>query len=353
MQRIVPDEDTYSLSFSAKGSYLAVGGEKLVTISRTQERKDTTMDSSSDADVLRLNRGNRAFVAFCCETNDDGDTNSEDESKLIVGSWDKTLTVFEKLLINGAPIAAMDEEPNSIKLALKLNPLLPVITRFEISLVDRSLRDVFKASGSMKTEKYNTVEAIMNTPMGPMAIQPRHFLLAIVERDQRMLVTLLKGACSSMAPQRLRFDTVKMIPFMVDQGLEAALAEVFRDLRLEDTGCEMHAIDCRKTYFSKFAKWFSQSKTPIEDEEKMELRTRNKDEKAAARWKTWLWLKCVGGRQELPLHTDVTKASKYFDHFYPWKGSLIQTRRFVDSLLTCSCFRLFIYCSIVRLRRGR
>ena len=350
MQRIVPNEDTFSLAFSTNSSYLAIGGEKLVTISRTQERKDTTMNASSDTDVLKLNRGNRAFVSVCCETNDDGERNSEDESKLIVGSWDKTVTVFEKLLISGAPIAAMDEEPNSIKLALELNPMLPVITRFEISLFDRSLRDVFKASGSMKTEKYNTVEAIMHTPLGPMAIQPRHFLLALVERDQRMLVTLLKGACSSTAPQRLRFDTVKMIPFMVDQKLEAALAEVFRELPLEGTGCEMHAIDCRITYFAEFAKWITQNKAPIEDEEKMELKTRkwNRGERCLERWKSYLWLKCVGGRQEHALHSDVTKASKYFDHFYPWKGPLIETRCLISILINL-LVDSFV-CSTTRLR---
>ena len=137
---------------------------------------------------------------------------------------------------------------------------------------------------------------------------------------------------------------------MVDQKLEAALAEVFRELPLEGTGCEMHAIDCRITYFAEFAKWITQNKAPIEDEEKMELKTRkwNRGESCLERWKSYLWLKCVGGRQEHALHSDVTKASKYFDHFYPWKGPLIETRCLISILINL-LVHSFV-CSTTRLR---
>ena len=123
------------LEFSLGGNFLAVGGNnKSVTIIDTEE--DASVEDKIPRELFRLTRGGIVFgVAFSCPPSID-----DRESALVVGSADKTCTVFEKVLRSGPPIGVLHEEAQSVERALVYNPLLPVITRYEFSMLDRCLR---------------------------------------------------------------------------------------------------------------------------------------------------------------------------------------------------------------------
>ena len=309
----------YSLSFSFDGAYGAVGDSTGVYV--FEIRKE---DESAQV-LFKIQTESRSFPCFC--KNSSNDNQSEEDSKLVVGSFAKTVCVLEDVLKHGPPVSMLNEEVDNINHCMEHNPLLPIFTQIHCTLLDRTLNETLRCNGSLKLVMYNTIEAILSTKMGPMAIQPRHFLLAIVERDEHMLWLLLKGSCSERAPQRLRFDTTKMIPYMIEAKLTAALARLFeQNLALQDTGCEMHAVrrtvDWRAKLFEKFGHWLCDVLhwcTLESDQLFPAIRAfRNtflvKDKEKIG----WFWYYLIGGSASEPLHEDETVTHSEFDHFEPW-----------------------------------
>ena len=324
------------LAFSRGGNFLAVGGNnKSVTIIDTEP--DASDEEKAPAELFRLTRGGIVRgVAFSCAK-----LIEDRESALVVGSADRTCTVFEKVLKSGPPIGVLHEEASSVDRALKYNPLLPVITRYEFSMLDRCLRDVFKNTGAQKMEAYNTVEVIMNAPMGPMAIHPRHYLMAMNERDERLLGLLLTGAAQGQSPQRLRYDTVMMLPMLIRNNLSAAISNLFRNMDFENTGCELHAIREKWSttayvlsggYPDKVAEQLGCVKNCCDGIWDVDY---TKNERFSFKgFLKWAQKKFIGGRSEVPLTSDMLKSNQEFDHFLPWsrnvdddKGILVTCQR--------------------------
>ena len=243
----------YSIAFSSESKFLAVGDDKSAIVYK--QKSDSELDEGQYEMKYRLRNGegNRVTtVGFALPFPDSGVSNDHaDESYVVFGSFDKTVTVLAHCNENGPPVALIDDSTVSFKRAIEFNKLLPVITHNPFSLMDRALSRTFVSTGEEKKESYATLRTLLDkdtSPMGPMAIQARHFMMAIAERDEELLELLLGAACRQSAPLRLRFEAVQMICSAINSGMGSAVSAVFKDLELESTGCEMHV---RKQIFDK------------------------------------------------------------------------------------------------------
>ena len=320
---------TYALAFSKNGSYGAVGDSSGVFVFEVKPKDETT------SSLFKIHSDGRSFPAFSQSTRK-GD--KDIKAKIIVGSFSKQVAVYEDVIELGPPVSMLDEDVQSIKSCMAHNPLLPIFTQTHCTLLDRTINETFNSSGRRQVERYNTIEAIMNTETGPQSIHPRHFLMAIVERDEHMLWMLLKGASSERAAQRLRFDTAKMIPYIIEAKLTPALAKLFdENLIMQPTGCELHAVDATVAFRAEMIQWLGertaawiQSWYCINFDDGVSAK---KNRLRLRWWKSLFAVKNIdemspttrfifGGRNDDPLQTDKIVSHPEYDHFEPWKSHL-------------------------------
>ena len=241
----------HTLAFSQKSSYLAVGDDKSAIVYRFMDKSqtDNELDEGEYKMVYRLqnDQGNRVtYIGFALpkHENEDADEDEklvdDDESHLVFGSFDKFVTMLSQTNENGPPVSLIDDSQISCNRAIEFNKMLPIITNNPFSLLDRAVSSTFMATGKKKAESYLTLKTLLSSPMGPMAIQLRHFMMSIAERDEELLELLLRASCQHNAPLRLRFEAVQIVCFAINSNMGSAVSAVFKDLELEETGCEMH-----------------------------------------------------------------------------------------------------------------
>ena len=205
----------WDLSFSKCSSFLAVGDEQFVTI----------VDESGERKFCARFESYVTCVQFI--SSKDEAVNDDKLSTLLVANRAGAISVLANILRDGPGLTYLEDE-TALSLAVKHNPFLPATTPIgSPSILDELIAKIDSMTGNQHQRMLERVRILVDSPLGPTAVERRHLLMASSHKDESLLGILLQAACADRAPIPVRSEASQLIPFLVNSKFYVALSELF------------------------------------------------------------------------------------------------------------------------------